>query len=134
MKFALFIQLMRSRAHARPAPDPEAVLAKAALSAARCLGLTNRDLARILGTSEASVSRLHRQRALRRGSRESELAALFVRLFRSLDTLTGGDEAKARAWYDAPNAHLGGVPAERVSSVEGLVSVVQYLDAMRGKL
>jgi hypothetical protein len=126
--------MMKAHAHPRPAHDPEAVLAKAALSAARYLGLTNRELAQILGTSEASVSRLHRQRALRQGSRESELAALFVRLYRSLDTLTGGDGAKARAWYEAPNRHLGGVPAERVSSVEGLVSVVQYLDAMRGKL
>src|SRR5205823_15100385 len=128
----LSVQLMKPRAQA--AHDPDAILAKAALSAARYLGLSNRELARILGTSEASVSRLHRQRALRRGSRESELAKLFVRLFRSLDTLTGGNEAKARAWYDAPNTHLGGVPAERVSSVEGLVGVVQYLDAMRGKL
>jgi hypothetical protein len=126
--------MMKAHAHPRPAHDPEAVLAKAALSAARYLGLTNRELAQILGTSEASVSRLHRQRALRPGSRESELAALFVRLYRSLDTLTGGDGAKARAWYEAPNTHLGGVPAERVSTVEGLVSVVQYLDAMRGKL
>jgi hypothetical protein len=126
--------MMKAHAHPRPAHDPEAVLAKAALSAARYLGLTNRELAQILGTSEASVSRLHRQRALRQGSRESELAALFVRLYRSLDTLTGGDGAKARAWYEAPNRHLGGVPAERVSTVEGLVSVVQYLDAMRGKL
>ena len=125
---------MKPPTQARPAHDPDAILAKAALSAARYLGLSNRELARILGTSEASVSRLHRQRALRRGSRESELAALFVRLFRSLDTLTGGDGAKARAWYEAPNRHLGGVPAERVTSVEGLVSVVQYLDAMRGKL
>jgi hypothetical protein len=125
---------MKAHARSRPAHDPEAVLAKAALSAARHLGLTNRELAQILGTSEASVSRLHHQRALRPASRESELAALFVRLYRSLDTLTGGDGAKARAWYEAPNRHLGGVPAERVSSVEGLVSVVQYLDAMRGKL
>jgi transcriptional regulator with XRE-family HTH domain len=125
---------VKSQRHARTSPDPEAVLTKAVLAAARRLGLTNRELAEILGTSEASVSRLHRERALRRGSREAELAALFVRLFRSLDALTGGDEAKARAWYEAPNAHLGDVPAKRASSVEGLVNVVQYLDAMRGKL
>src|SRR5262245_11157939 len=103
MIFTLFIQLMKSGGHPQASHDHEAVLAKAALSAARCLGLTNRELAQILGTSEASVSRLHRQRGLRHGSREAELAALFVRLYRSLDTLTGGDEAKARAWYEARN-------------------------------
>jgi len=59
---------------------------------------------------------------------------LFLRLFRSLDALMGGDEAKARAWFKAENAHVGGVPAERIRTVEGLVDVVQYLDAMRGRL
>ena len=34
----------------------------------------------------------------------------------------------------ADNAHLGAVPIERLTSVEGLVDVVQYLDAMRGHL
>lgn len=118
----------------KTAPDSAAVLAKATLAAARRLGLTNRAIAEVLGTSEASVSRLGRDRSFRYPSREAELAALFVRLFRSLDALTGGDEAKARAWYEAANLHVGGIPAERVKSVEGLVDVVQYLDAMRGKL
>ncbi len=115
-------------------PAPEAVLAKAVLSVARRLDLTNRGLAAVLGTSEASVSRLGRDRGLRPGSAEGSLALLFVRLYRSLDTATGGDEGKARQWFTAPNRHLGGVPAEQVRSVEGLVSVVQYLDAVRGKL
>jgi hypothetical protein len=129
------LQMMEATAtRSTTARHPATVLSKATLSAAKRLGLGNRDLARILGTSEASVSRLGRERTFRPGSREAELAALFVRLFRSLDTLTGGDEGKARAWFEAPNVHLGGIPAERVKSVEGLVDVVQYLDAMRGKL
>src|SRR5262245_41113606 len=100
MILTLSIHLMKSHVHPQATGDPAPVLAKAALSAARYVGLTDRELAQVLGTSEASVSRLHRQRALRHGSREAELAALFVRLYRSLDTLTGGDEAKARAWYE----------------------------------
>jgi len=118
----------------KPTRDPGTVLAKATLAAAKRLALTNRELARILGSSEASISRLGRQRTLRLGGREAEIAALFVRLFRSLDALVGGDEAKARAWFESPNDHLGDVPAARVKSVEGLVDVVQYLDGMRGKL
>jgi hypothetical protein len=115
-------------------PAPEAVLAKAAGSAAERLGLSNRDLADVLGTSEASISRLGRGRTFRLGSAEADLAVLFVRLFRSLDALMGGDEGKSRAWFDAHNYHLGGVPADRVRSVEGLVDVVQYLDGVRGRL
>lgn len=123
-----------ARAHDDAAAEAAAVLAKAVLAAARRLGLSNRDLAVILGVSEASVSRLARERGLRPGRADTSLALLFVRLFRSLDAATGGEEAKARAWFGARNHHLGGVPASLVRSPEGLVSVVQYLDAIRGKL
>lgn len=110
------------------------MLAKAVLSAAARLGLRNRHLAAVVGSSEASVSRLQHGRGLDPDSKEGELALLFLRVFRSLDALVGGDDDKARAWLHAPNEHLGGVPAERIRTVEGLVDVVQYLDAMRGRL
>src|SRR5690349_18962450 len=109
---------------AAPAPDPAAVLTKAVKAAAGRLGLRNRDLAGILGASEASISRLRGDRTVRPDTREGELAALFIRLFRSLDALVGGDELKARRWFHAANDHLGGAPAERVRSIEGLVDVV----------
>ena len=118
----------------RSAADPRHVLAKAVLSAAERLGLRNRHLATVLGTSEASVSRLQSGRGLHPDSKEGELALLFLRLFRSLDALVGGDDDKARDWLWAMNDHVRGVPAERMRSVEGLVDVVQYLDAMRGHL
>ncbi|WP_396215158.1 antitoxin Xre/MbcA/ParS toxin-binding domain-containing protein [Gemmatimonas sp.] len=115
-------------------PDPSAVVAKAALAAAERLGLTSRHLAQVIGVSEATVSRLNNGRGIDPTSKEGELALLFVRLFRSLDALVGGDDAKARDWLHATNTHLGGVPATRICTVEGLVDVVQYLDAMRGRL
>ncbi len=110
------------------------VLASAALDAAARLGLRNRRLAEILGTSEASVSRLQHGRGLDPASKEGELALLFLRLYRSLDALVGGDDDKARLWLHADNDHLAGIPADRIRTVEGLVDVVQYLDAMRGRL
>lgn len=116
------------------APDAAAVLAKAVLSAAARLDLRQRRLAAILGASEASVSRLQRGRGIDPSSKEGELALLFLRVYRSLDALVGGDEARARRWVHAENQHLGGVPADRLTSVQGLVDVAQYLDAMRGRL
>lgn len=110
------------------------VVAKATMSAADRLGLRNRQLAAVIGTSEASVSRLGSGRGLAPASKEGELALLFLRLYRSLDALVGGDDGKARAWLHADNTHVGGVPADRIRTVEGLVDVVQYLDAMRGRL
>jgi hypothetical protein len=114
--------------------DPARVVAKAVLSAAGRLGLRNRHLAVVIGSSEASVSRLQHGRGLDPETKEGELALLFLRLYRSLDALVGGDDDKARTWLLAENDHLKGVPAERIKTVEGLVDVVQYLDAMRGRL
>ena len=115
-------------------PEPAMVLAKAVLSAAGRLGLRNRQLAAVIGSSEASVSRLQTGRGLDPQTKEGELALLFLRLYRSLDALVGGDERQAQSWLTAENDHLGGIPVERMRTVEGLVDVVQYLDAMRGRL
>ena len=115
-------------------PQPGPVLARAVLAAAEQLDLRSRHLAAVLGTSEASVSRLRSDRVLDPNSKEGELALLFLRVFRSLDALVGGDETKARVWLHAENSHLRGIPSERIRTVEGLVDVVQYLDAMRGRL
>jgi hypothetical protein len=132
----IFFQMMT--APIRPAqnavPDARLVLAKAVLAAATRLGLRNRHLAAVIGTSEASVSRLQSERGLDPDTKEGELALLFLRLFRSLDALVGGEDDKARAWLAAENDHVRGIPAERIRTVEGLVDVVQYLDAMRGHL
>jgi hypothetical protein len=110
------------------------LLAKAVLIASARLGLRNRHLAAIIGSSEASVSRLQHGRGLDPDTKEGELALLFLRLYRSLDALVGGDDDKAREWLHSENAHVAGIPAERIRTVEGLVDVVQYLDAMRGRL
>ncbi len=122
------------RPNAATSTDPALVLAKAVLSAAGRLGLRNRGIAAVIGASEASVSRLQRGRGIDPSSKEGQLALLFLRLYRSLDTLVGGDDVRARQWLHAPNDHLGGVPAERLSEIQGLVDVVEYLDAMRGRL
>ncbi|MEK9499723.1 MbcA/ParS/Xre antitoxin family protein [Gaopeijia maritima] len=114
--------------------SPGTTLAKAVTRAASSLGLRNTHLARIVGTSEASVSRLSKGRILDPDSKEGELALLFLRLYRSLDALVGGNEAQARAWLHAPNSHLLGVPAERIQTVQGLTDVIRYLDAMRGRV
>jgi uncharacterized protein (DUF2384 family) len=120
----------------QPVAKPEAahVLAKAVLRAASLLGMPQKNLAEVIGLSPASVSRLARSQQLDPERKEGELALLFLRMYRSLDTLAGGNEESARRWFRAPNAHLQGVPADLVKSVAGLAHVVDYLDALRGKL
>jgi putative toxin-antitoxin system antitoxin component (TIGR02293 family) len=121
-----------------PAPrrTPAEVLARALVRAAGLLGLRQAELAEVLGTSAASISRTFAgQRPLPPESAEGRHALLFVRVFRSLDTLVGGDAAKARSWLSAANGHLGGhAPVALIRTTPGLVRVADYLDAMRGKL
>ena len=102
---------------------------------ATLLGLPQQALAELLGVSRPTVSRmgLGSYRLSRAQPKSWELGTLFVRMFRSLDALLGHEEA-ARAWLQGPNSDLGGRPAELILSAEGLVRVVHYLDAHRGRL
>ena len=115
------------------APLTEAgVIAKALFRASARLGLSNRSVSRILGLSEATVSRMNAGTyLLSPPDKAFDLAVMFLRLFRSLDALVGGDEAAARAWMQSEHAVLGGRPALLIESVAGLVHVVAYLDARR---
>lgn len=113
-------------------PAAEAVLTKAVLRAAQLLELSSAALARILGVSEASVSRLvSGSRKIDPKSKEGELALLLVRVYRSLDALVGTDAGQRKAWLHSHNRALNGRPAELIQRADGLVSVVAYLDAMR---
>jgi hypothetical protein len=123
--------MTRASAVARPA-DEAAVVSKAALRAAARLGLSHRALAGILGVSEATVSRMGAGTyLLRPGDKPFDLAVLFLRLFRALDAIVGGDAATARAWLHNENTALGAAPVTLMASVPGLVNVVGYLDARR---
>ncbi|HWM84380.1 MAG TPA: antitoxin Xre/MbcA/ParS toxin-binding domain-containing protein [Kofleriaceae bacterium] len=112
------------------------MLSKALVRATARLGLTSqRELAEVLGVSAPTVSRLLRgARPLHPASNEGQRATLFLRIWRSLDALVGGDEKAATAWFHASNHHLGACPAELARTITGLVHVADYLDAMRGKV
>lgn len=116
---------------ARAATAP-AVVTKSAVRAADRLALSNRLLADVLGVSEATVSRMGAgTHQLAADGKPFELAVLFLRLFRSLDGITGGDTDVARSWLRNENTALGAAPITLIDSVQGLVNVVAYLDARR---
>lgn len=110
-------------------PDPGSTLAKAVLNAGKALGLTQADVGAIVGRDRSA---LHRG-ALDPASKPGELALLLIRTYRSLFALVGGQEQDLQHWMHTENRHIGGVPAEQVRSVQGLTTVVAYLDAIRGK-
>lgn len=123
------------RARALPKPEPEAVLTRAVLRAAARLGMTSRALAAVLGVSEATVSRMRAgDYALQRQHKAFELGVLFVRFYRSLDSLLGGDDAVARAWLASRNTAFDASPLALIQTVPGLMNVIAYLDARRAVL
>jgi Protein of unknown function (DUF2384) len=116
--------------HDPPIGDVEAVvLTKAVLRAADSLNIPHRILTELFGLSEVLLSQMAvGQRILSRDERAFALSVQFVRVFRALNTLLGGDDATARAWMHNENSRLGGVPANLIQTEEGLKRVVAYLE------
>jgi len=113
-------------------PEAAAVLSKAIARAAERLYISRSLLAKVLGVSPATITRLYGgEYQLDQRRKEWEFALLFVRAFRSLDSIVG-DETTARKWLNSENRGLNGRPIELIRNTEGLVRVVQYLDASRG--
>ena len=116
-------------------PEPHRVLTSAILRASGLLDITQSSLAQILGLSASTVSRMaNGTYTLDDQKKEWELGTLFVRLFRALDALIGSNDVAARAWLNGHNSSLAGRPIDLIRSTEGLVRVVQYLDAARGRI
>jgi transcriptional regulator with XRE-family HTH domain len=120
---------------ARKEPNASTTVTKAVVRAAGILQLSQAALAEILGVSAATASRLiagnYSLQPVRK--REWEFALLFIRLFRSLDAIVGNDR-DAQTWLRGENRALGGRPLELIRSAEGLVRVLHYLDASRGRV
>ena len=114
--------------------DAAAVLSKAVARAAERMEISKTLLAKVLGVSPPTITRLYSgDYQLAPERKEWDFALLFVRVFRSLDSIVG-DEVTARKWLASENLGLNGRPIELIRSTEGLVRVVQYLDASRSRV
>lgn len=110
--------------------DNASVLAEAFVNAGKNLGMNQSDLGYIIGKDRSAISRGR----IEPGSKAGELALLFIRCYRALYVLVGGNLQQMQHWMQTENRHTGGVPAEQAKTVQGLVTVLEYLDAIRGKL
>ncbi|WP_026280458.1 MULTISPECIES: antitoxin Xre/MbcA/ParS toxin-binding domain-containing protein [unclassified Thioalkalivibrio] len=117
------------------AEQRKVVLTRAVAQAAARLGMKQSELARALGLSPATISRMYAgDYFLDERTKHWEIAALLVRLYRGLDAITAGDERSLRAWMHNPNTDLHDVPGDLVSNVAGLARVVEYVDAHRARI
>jgi len=122
----LTTQVVADGAELRPAE----VLTRALVRAGKELGLTQLDLGTIVGRDRTALSR----GAVAPDSKSGELALLLIRIYRALFALVGGEPRQMKHWMHTHNHHVGGVPAELVRTVPGLMRVVEYLDAIRGRV
>lgn len=122
-----------NQANTSPKTASGAVLSKAVFRASQALGLSGAELAKTIGVSPSSVSRLSDGQYTLSG-KPFELAACLVRVFRSLDAISHGDGTSMKAWMANQNMHLNAIPKDEVKSAQGLVRVMNYLDAARAPI
>lgn len=127
--------MVQAKSVASGKPDSAQVLTEAVLNAGLGLGLNQAELARVIGISAASVSRMKKAKLMLDPERkEWQLAALVIRLYRGLDAIAASDEHVVRAWMNNENLALGAIPKELIHDVSGLVRTVEYLDAYRARV
>ncbi len=111
------------------------VLTAAVSRVASCWRLTNEQLGAILGLSPATASRLRSgDFELNRSNKAFELGQYLVRLFRSLDALTGSDDDASMSWLRSANLDLEGRPIDLIRSIRGLDAVANYVDDHRAQV
>ena len=115
-------------------PLPEMVLAKAIVKASEQLGLKQSEVAEAIGMHRTAFSRLKSKPSLDPKSKEGQLALIVIRISRALFALTGGDAYWIKRFMRNQNKMTGGIPAQQISSIEGLMSVLRFVDAIRGKV
>lgn len=116
-------------------PEAARVLSDAVSRIADIWQLSNARLGAILGLSAPTVSRLRAgQYRLEPGSKPFELGQHLLRLFRSLDSWLGQDDASARSWLVTPNLDLAARPIDLLPTVRGLLRTSDYVDALRARV
>jgi hypothetical protein len=105
------------------------LLGRSTFNAGEYLGLKREEIATIIGRDRSSIQR----KGIDPETKPGESSLLLIRIYRSLYALFGGDQINIKHFIDTMNRGTGGIPREQMRSTVGLVTICQYLDAMRGK-
>lgn len=117
------------QAIAKSKPNESEVLGKAILRAGEQLGLSQTKIEKVIGRTRSSINR----NGVNPDSKAGELGLYILRCHRSLFALMGGDLDNMQHFMYTENRITHGVPAEQIERIDGLVNLVAFLDAMRGK-
>jgi hypothetical protein len=116
-----------------PKHNQSEVVMKAFNNACEALNLSVQERAQLLGVNRVTLNR-NVQCGFSPESKTCELQLHFIRLYRSLYAIAGGDSEFMSHWFQTNNTALNGVPASLCLKIDGLFRANQYLDAMRGKV
>jgi len=109
------------------------VLAEAVRNIARHIDLTNQQLGGILMMSDQEIGEIRFEEPSTVFTKvDPERAVLFVRMYFSLDALTGGNDVVARAWLRSQNTDLGSSPLDKMQTKDGLAMVCSYVHSHTG--
>lgn len=115
-------------------PNAQEVLGLALSNLKEVLHLSSEEIGQIIGVHRNTVGRFLKKRSIDPNTKEGELSLLLIRVYRSLFALNGGHLEAIRHWLKTPNHHIQAIPLEAMKTVLGLSRVIQYLDALRGKI
>ena len=106
------------------------VLAEAILNTADLLGLSQTQLAAVIGLDFASMNQIEFSAVLEPASPQGEAGLLLIRLYQSLSALTGGDLEWIDYFMNAFNTATDGVPIQQIQIIKGLEKVLTVVEAL----
>ena len=109
------------------------VLAEAILKTADLLGLSNTQLAAVIGLDLASMKQIEFSAVLEPTSAQGEAGLLLIRLYQSLSTLTGDDSEWIDYFMNAFNTATDGIPIQQIQTREGLEKVLMVVEALNNR-
>ena len=111
------------------------LVTEAFVEAGRELGLTLTQMAAIIGVSSSTMKNYSRGAATIASTKDQELSLGFIRVYRALFAILGGNQEQMRYWMKTPNRHFNNqVPTDLAGNYQGLAELNVYLDAMRGRV
>ena len=109
------------------------VLAEVVLKTADLLGLSNTQLATVMGLDLKSMNQIEFSAVLEPASPQGEYGLLLIRLSQSLSALTGDDSEWIDYFMNAFNTATDGVPTQQIQTREGLEKVLTVVEALNNR-
>ncbi len=113
----------------KSSPTPSELVSNGILRAVEDLDLTGNAVARIIGISAATFSRLRAGSwRFQEGSKPYELALALLRIHHALKSVMSGNIERMRKWLRARHDAFGAAPVERLAQIQGLFGVLHHLE------